>query len=67
VESPIASLEAARKKIEIEGRYKQTIAEWEQRRDFAIRLIRVDFQMKCHIAKCLRDAELRILGVDDAR
>jgi hypothetical protein len=64
----VSSLMDARKRMEIESRYSRTVSAWQEQTDLAIRMIRAEFKMKCHLAKALRDAELReIERESDAR
>jgi len=55
----IASLTDVRKKMEIEARYLRTVAAWQEQCDLGIRMVRAEFKMKCHLARALREAELR--------
>lgn len=54
----VSSLPDVRKKMEIEARYCRTVAAWQEQCDLTIRLARVEFKMKSHLAKALRDSEL---------
>lgn len=64
----IASISEFHKKAEIESRYNRTVAAFQEQSDMAIRMVKAEFRMKCHIAKALHEAELRELERDkDAR
>jgi hypothetical protein len=60
----ISSLPDVRKRMEIDNRYRHTVAAWQEQCDLAIRLARAEFKMKCHLAKALRDADLREIDRD---
>jgi hypothetical protein len=60
----VPSLPNIRKKMEIDTRYLKTVAAWQEQCDLAIRMVRAEFKMKCHLAKALRDADLRELERD---
>jgi hypothetical protein len=57
----VSSLVDIRKKIEIDSRYHKTIAAWQEQCDLGIRMVRAEFRMKCHLARMLRDADVREL------
>ena len=54
----IADIKTERLRHEIEARYQNAIAAFRQQYEVNVRLMNSELQMKCHVVKMLRAAEL---------
>jgi hypothetical protein len=64
----VVDIKKERRRHDIETRYQELMINWQDHFSYSMRMLRADFKMKVHIAKSLRDAQLRELegrDVDD--